>query len=71
MLYAPNPPDANPFDDFDRGLKQRKYKKAKTASDLFKVNLERGNQPCVSVTHSARIASSPDSISRCLSCPAG
>ena len=30
MLYAANPPDASPFDDFDRGFKQGKYKKAKT-----------------------------------------
>jgi hypothetical protein len=30
QLYAANPPDSNPFDDFDQGFKQGKYKKAQT-----------------------------------------
>lgn len=30
MLYKANPPDKNPFDGFDRGFVQGKYKKVKT-----------------------------------------
>lgn len=38
MLYAANPPDKNPFDSFDRGFVQGKYKKAKTVRSPSKMN---------------------------------